>query len=862
MAVSNPRAAPGQEGGSGSTTPRSKARRRQMTQVGPRAAPAQDDRGRKNEDCGKKSQCPALTVPVEKTYRRHSTMAVPPRVSPRPSLRRASSVSAPRTSASELSSSVDVEEAAASYEAAASCEAAEAPDGILPGDGQAKFYNEDAAACDAVAWDFYSGLQTQMQGCAYQQYQQNQQWQQQQHYTFAPPVWQAEISGDFFHHHSGMFVQSPPIAVGIDDATANFLSCAWHRMMYPQYEEHPCTAVEESAEAEADEDDSAANRSTEDCQRSAASVGRRWSAKLAQDMILVKAKRGVPGPPGRQPKRRAGDWRSNAAPAPPDEPQVASKEAAESDFGASSEASASLTTSDVGTVSALQLKSVRLLQDLRDTRAVSSSLPDAARGRAAGRPGTGLAADGLRATPRTRMKALPPSCPRPKSTPQRPVWKTSSGSKERRIPPYDALLDSECPALTSPARLKQLMHTRELPDEYMYIVRSRYEQHRRLYDPGCDGGERRRPLDPPRLSSRPQRAVASVPQSLVPGAALSVGSAGAADGDLVEPEPRPHTQQASLAVACSPDWCNSALHTSILRREQGHAQNVDAGGLDEPSSDDLLARWESLCCQIESLWFRLQTPFLVQKSIRDSLFKEVTPVNLHHLEMHLQLLLEYEADTRRIISDWIEWEALLESLRKAKVLSVNDARLEALRSTLSAFDELSCVLARSISSWSRHFSALAVDATRCLGFHGTDRLPRAVFVWGGRSCAERLLTDTQALARGDLDADPTSAAQEAAATARPAGAAVARGAGQRQAVARGMRGVEMSLPLPSPRRAGRRPRPGQAQSNPLVASTMTKQRFGVNDVLHQGLPAPWYRPDVAKAGAEALRRGVFKGPKA
>merc|ERR1712076_235344 len=61
--------------------------------------------------------------------------------------------------------------------------------------------------------------------------------------------------------------------------------------------------------------------------------------------------------------------------------------------------------------------------------------------------------------------------------------------------------------MTSPARLKQVLRTRELSSEYLHVVRARFESHRRLFDPDYKLGDRSRP-EPTmaqKLKTRPSR---------------------------------------------------------------------------------------------------------------------------------------------------------------------------------------------------------------------------------------------------------------------------------------------------------------------------------------------------------------------
>lgn len=216
----------------------------------------------------------------------------------------------------------------------------------------------------------------------------------------------------------------------------------------------------------------------------------------------------------------------------------------------------------------------------------------------------------------------------------------------------------------------------------------------------------------------------------------------------------------------------------------------------------------------------------------------VTPDSLYRLETHLAELLEYHSQTSDIIRGWLEREALVDSIRCAHALGVNDARLDALQADLVKLDNLSTNLIRAIGVWSRCFGHFAVDVSGNPGAVSSRPNARAVFIWGGRDCVECIQTDSKALSLAELHALGASS---------PHSVAVVDGDG---AWLSDWNFVPGTKPIVAS--AGRiLPAPC-----PLVSATVAAQHFKVNDVLHAGPSPPWYNQKAARAGVQAIRRGI------
>jgi len=276
--------------------------------------------------------------------------------------------------------------------------------------------------------------------------------------------------------------------------------------------------------------------------------------------------------------------------------------------------------------------------------------------------------------------------------------------------------------------------------------------------------------------------------------------------------------------------------------EGEHRSGSRAESLDSPRSGagmGLQARWERLKTRIEALWMRLSVPAAVCEHMHSGPMSLASPHSLHHLERHLKELLEFEAATSRIISGWLQREALIEKVKGTHVLGYNDARLGHLRADFGRLDRLSVGLVRLVGTWCQRFGHLAVDATRLPVSRPLEpgQKLRAVFVWGGRDVVERIHSDADFLARGDLQQ-------------------LGRGAVVRAAVGQAVLPDvdDPSLQLSASGAASASPLV-EAPQTPLVLAAAVSRKPTVSEVLHEGPPPPWYSPQVARAGINALRRG-------
>lgn len=525
-----------------------------------------------------------------------------------------------------------------------------------------------------------------------------------------------------------------------------------------------------------------------------------------------------------------------------------------------------------------QMRSVRLLsllhkEDIRGASAEARAVRPARRAAAGAR---GLPVAGQRSTtgtprpnsvagvvevprrPGAQGRASPtlPPCGAPSSARQKPRPKADWDNGQlsaRQIPRYDALIDDYCPLMSSPARLKHLMDMRELPDEYLHIVRARFEQHRSLFDRSGQLGVRTRPEPPPGSRKAGERGL--VPPRLIREATDLVAPADA----LSSLEQHAIEGRVGPSLVCCPDWKDSAMH-------RAYVENWDAGDEEPPffgsslastpaarerpelsvaaesavaagkatagapgiacsSPNGLQARWERTCEHVEALWYRLQVSAEVCESVHRGPMSSVSPHGLHQLHTHLKELQGYKAATEKVLSAWLQREALIEKIKGTHVLGLNDPRLAGLKADLAKLDRMGVALIRSIGDWSQRFAHFVVDTTRlpaAAAYAAAGQAVRPTFVWGSRDAVERIHSDSDFMAKGELH--------------HVGHAAVVRTA------------VGQALHLPDGAA------PAVAAAAPLVAAAAAAQRSSIADPLHHGPPPPWYSPKVARAGIEALRR--------
>lgn len=444
-------------------------------------------------------------------------------------------------------------------------------------------------------------------------------------------------------------------------------------------------------------------------------------------------------------------------------------------------------------------------------------------------------------------------------TPSRPAWDTSFYSMhQRRIPTYDALIDENCPVLSSPARLRQIIETRELPDAYLHIVRARFEQHRQMFDRDGRLGERSRPepcavpQEPPRYPDRlVERMVSGFDadgvDTKVKPPAISL------DALCQEYPPAKPLGQPSHQILCSSEWKNSALHDEIVDCGDEVPAAVDLEDLEVTEQGTLVPSWKKVEGEVKLLWHRLQIPLDLRTSLNDGALASVTPGNLYEIQAHLKRLQSFEISTRKLISKWLTREKLLEQICTSHALGVNDNRLVSLKANVKKLDKISCSLVSEIGIWGRRFADFVVDASRDPLAPTTLPKPRPIFVWGGRDAIERIQSDAERLVRGDMSVfhQPQQRDDEAS---KHAGSELEGDHSLSQ------RFKDWGFASSTSRYArGSKSQKASSAGLPtctLAAATVSAQSFKVTDVLFEG-PAPsWYRAKVAKAGIKALKRGL------
>lgn len=550
-----------------------------------------------------------------------------------------------------------------------------------------------------------------------------------------------------------------------------------------------------------------------------AQTGRRGreSTNAEQDLVVVKAK-GSTAPGVTRPRT---DVRRS----------VASEEASLTDTrrntGQATECSAS----------GLQVESVRLLEDLNGLRSRGAGLNlQSKRPKSVGR----VLDTSARMSPLGRASGGEMR-PQKNNLQNRPTWNTAfMNIHERRIPRYDALIDGHCPVMTSPTRLKQVLQTRDMSSEYLHIVRSRFESHRRFFDPEHKLGDRSRPE-----STTPQKMKTS--NSRMPATFMkrvTELNGGEIDGWDENGDQSfcmaPDEEQVVVApsLASSTEWHDMPLYFQCLKEWKGDvadglpslcSPDDDTGSANE----ELPVRWERLRGRIEMLWRELLISPDVRAEINDGPFMAMTADSVYRLEMHQKELLEFRLSTKRIIHDCLEHDAIFEVVQNSHALGINDSRLSSLRDSLVVLDRLGTSLVRAIGVWSRRFGHLVVDMTK-LPFREGQPKPRAVFVWKGHDMVEHIQTVSDALSAGS----PYLEEQENPTSNAPTNAGVK---------SNGRRGSAVSK---------EKDKRMASASSPLVSLAMVSQKFSVNDVLHEGPPPTWYHPRIARAGIAAIRRGI------
>lgn len=429
------------------------------------------------------------------------------------------------------------------------------------------------------------------------------------------------------------------------------------------------------------------------------------------------------------------------------------------------------------------------------------------------------------------------------ASPAKPDWDTSFYSMhQRRIPTYDALIDENCPVLSSPERLRQIIETRELPDAYLHIVRARFEQHRKFFDKEGRLGQRARPehLVIPEPEEYPERLV----ERLVSGfEAEGVETEVKAPGFSLEALCREASKsrrgpRVSQHIVCCPEWQNSTLHEEILDGEDSSVR-IDISDVEPTEQGTLAPSWKKLEGEIKLLWHRLQIPLDLRTAMDDGPMTSVTPESLYYLQAHLDNMQQYESATKKVIKNWLRREKLLESVCNSHALGVNDQRLIKLKADVQRLDRLSCTLVTDIGTWSRRFADLIVDPSRDPMAPPNHPKPRPIFVWSGRDAIERIQSDAERLVRGDLSACHL---QDDSSSKAPQGS-------EDQSVSQRFKDWGFAS-------SSQKSKAVLLPPCSLAAATVAAQNFKVTDVLFEG-PAPsWYRPTVARAGIKALKRGL------
>lgn len=234
--------------------------------------------------------------------------------------------------------------------------------------------------------------------------------------------------------------------------------------------------------------------------------------------------------------------------------------------------------------------------------------------------------------------------------------------------------------------------------------------------------------------------------------------------------------------------------------------------------------------RVEALWFRLQISAEVCESVHRGPMAHMSPHGLHQLDNHVRELEEYREATQRLIGGWLQREALIDKIKGTHVLGVNDARLSTLKADVAKLDRLGVGLVRLIGEWSQRHGHLIVDTTRlpaAAALAASGQVVRPVFVWGSRDCVERIHSDSDFLAKGELHHVGCSAVVRTA--------------------------VGQTLHLHDADAAGKE---SALAAAPLVTAMVAAQKSSISNPLYEGPPPPWYSPKVARAGIEAIRRGT------
>eukprot|EP00746_Dinoflagellata_sp_MGD_P147828 gnl/MRDRNA2_/MRDRNA2_80142_c0_seq1.p1 gnl/MRDRNA2_/MRDRNA2_80142_c0~~gnl/MRDRNA2_/MRDRNA2_80142_c0_seq1.p1 ORF type:complete len:928 (-),score=196.47 gnl/MRDRNA2_/MRDRNA2_80142_c0_seq1:126-2525(-) len=511
--------------------------------------------------------------------------------------------------------------------------------------------------------------------------------------------------------------------------------------------------------------------------------------------------------------------------------------------------------------SGAQLKSVRLLRELKNHYG-ECKVPshDLAATRLASSGGQGDVYDPLGGiVPATsppiiqKPKAPPTTSPRRnRLKPKAPQeWNDGFTAKaEQRIPVYDSLMDGHCTHLSRPEKLQHILKARNLPNQYLHVVRARFEQYRSHHRPN-DAVGRRRPVPPGPLTDPSANLIPSRLQeraeNVQPGLEVTI-------------PPNQRGSTTPIPLLCSPEWYNSPLHlfcercsesatsvnpsTQMLSQDQNvtydSPENHGEGGdhqmgdhhageagsqmcsqsssvnskekmrelLDAPYQDllqmirnsthapgDLATCWMKARQHLENLWQELQVAEPVQQQMRSQFCSYCSPETYFSVLRHCRELVEYRAATLDIIADVALRERLLEAASNTHALCLSDPRLDDLDAGLSQLNEMGTQVVRGICEWGQRFGHLFFNQEKVqrLG-HKKWQDVGPVFIWAGRDYLEKVYSDGLALEQ------------------QYNGASV------------------------------------------LVKGMLSNRQMTVNSALHDGPPPLWYNEKVAQAGIKMMAR--------
>merc|ERR1719409_897176 len=329
---------------------------------------------------------------------------------------------------------------------------------------------------------------------------------------------------------------------------------------------------------------------------------------------------------------------------------------------------------------------VQLYEELEHDRFVPPGAP-----RASPRAPPRRAAGAPRASPRSKLyRSEKGRSPRARGLAARPPFDPVCAEP---MPEYDALLDLTCASMNNPQRLRNIIETRELRLEHLYLLCARREAR----------GDMWRPL-PPRLPPLPP--------------------------DMKHLDPRGlRESKVHPLILANVDWFESPIHVAATTNDPGPYEEARAILAGTPT--DLSSAWYTVRSALAALIPELQLPDVVLERIKeDASPSAVTPLTYQQMTKLLRELLAARKATAGLLGQILRYEAVLQEVDSTHVLNLVDPRIDALQALLEELDDASANVVHLSTDWRRKYGRkFFVDSRLCLGFGMKLREVRPVLVW-------------------------------------------------------------------------------------------------------------------------------------